>query len=160
MKTLRQWATPLTIGSFVVMAVTGILMFFHLDTGLNKAAHEWLGWAMVAAVAAHLVVNSRAFTMYLRKPLGRAVVGAFAAVLVLSFLPLGGESMDGRRLMLQAADNARIETLAEMSGAPLESVLNSLSEGGFAVQPDQTLADAAGGDRDSQNRILRVIFGG
>lgn len=41
----RNWATPLTIGSFLLMAVTGLLMFFHLDTGLNKAAHEWLGWA-------------------------------------------------------------------------------------------------------------------
>jgi len=159
MKTLRKWATPLTIGSFLVMAVTGILMFFHLDTGLNTVAHEWLGWAMVAAVAAHLVVNARAFTLYLRKPLGRAVIGAFAIMLALSFLPLGGESNDGRRLMLRAAGNARIETLVEMSGAPLQAALNRLSEGGFTVQPDQTLAEAAGGDRERQGEILSVIFG-
>lgn len=159
MKTLRQWATPLTIGSFLLMAVTGILMFFHLDSGLNKLAHEWLGWAMVAAVAAHLVVNSRAFTLHFRKPAGRAAIGAFVAVLALSFLPLGGESNDGRRLMLQAAGNARIETLVEMSGAPLEAALNRLSEGGFTVQPGQTLSEAAGGDRGRQSEILGVIFG-
>lgn len=52
-KVSREWATPVTVGVFVVMAATGLLMFFHLDIGLNKAAHEWLGWLMVAAVAAH-----------------------------------------------------------------------------------------------------------
>ena len=49
----RPWITPLVIGTFALMAVTGSLMFFHLDTGLNKTAHEWLGWAMVAAVLLH-----------------------------------------------------------------------------------------------------------
>ena len=35
------------MGAFTLSAVTGVLMFFHLDSGLNKAAHEWLSWAMV-----------------------------------------------------------------------------------------------------------------
>ena len=42
MKISREWATPLTIGAFGLMSVTGMLMFFHLDTGFNKLAHEWL----------------------------------------------------------------------------------------------------------------------
>ena len=29
MKISREWATPLTIGIFALMAVTGLLMFFH-----------------------------------------------------------------------------------------------------------------------------------
>ncbi|MNR38623.1 hypothetical protein D3C85_1567410 [compost metagenome] len=28
--TLRTWSTPLTIGSFILMAVTGVLMFFDV----------------------------------------------------------------------------------------------------------------------------------
>ena len=38
----KTWAGPLMIGSFVVMAVTGILMFLHLNIGAMKLAHEWL----------------------------------------------------------------------------------------------------------------------
>ena len=49
----RQWVTPLVAGSFLLMGVTGILMFFHWDSGLNKAAHEWLGWLMIIGVALH-----------------------------------------------------------------------------------------------------------
>ena len=48
---LRRWATPLTIGAFVFMAVTGILMFFEVRLGIIKVAHEWLSWLMVIAVS-------------------------------------------------------------------------------------------------------------
>ena len=34
--TLRSWATPLVIATFLAAGVTGILMFFHLDVGVNK----------------------------------------------------------------------------------------------------------------------------
>ncbi len=53
MKISREWATPLTIGVFGLMAATGLLMFFHLDNTLQKTAHEWLGWAMVANTLTH-----------------------------------------------------------------------------------------------------------
>src|SRR3990167_4662407 len=85
----RPWITPLVIGTFVLMAVTGSLMFFHLDTGLNKTAHEWLGWAMVAAVLLHLLLNMNAFKRYFTQTTGRWVMLASAAVLALSFVPLG-----------------------------------------------------------------------
>ena len=34
MKLSREWATPLTIGAFALMAATGTAMFFHLNNGL------------------------------------------------------------------------------------------------------------------------------
>ena len=67
MKIKREWATPVTVGAFILMATTGILMFFHLDTGLNKEAHEWLGWVMIAGVALHVFSNWKPFTGHLRK---------------------------------------------------------------------------------------------
>jgi hypothetical protein len=51
MKLQRQWIAPLTMGAFLLSAATGALMFFHLDSGLNKAAQEWLSWALLGGVA-------------------------------------------------------------------------------------------------------------
>ena len=39
---LRAWATPLTIGSSLIVTITGLIMFFHLSPGLTRTAHEWL----------------------------------------------------------------------------------------------------------------------
>lgn len=81
MKLLRIWATPLTIAAFIVMGATGVLMFLHLDSGLNKVVHEWAGWAMVIGVVAHVVLNWRAFSTYFRRPIARVMMAAGVVVL-------------------------------------------------------------------------------
>ena len=81
--TQRPWITPVVIGAFLLSAVTGVLMFFHLDSGLNKTAHEWLSWAMVIGVTLHLLLNVTAFKRYFTQTTGRVVIGLFVAVLAL-----------------------------------------------------------------------------
>ena len=69
MKLLRSWATPLTAGAFIVLATTGLLMFFHLDRGLNHFAHEWIGWILLLGVACHITANFSGFSKtYFRTP--------------------------------------------------------------------------------------------
>ncbi len=53
MKLQRGWIAPLTLGAVLVSAATGAPMFSHLDGGLNKAAHEWLSWALLSGVVLH-----------------------------------------------------------------------------------------------------------
>lgn len=40
MKLQRDWITPITMGSFTLLAATGLLVFFRLDRGLDKSAHS------------------------------------------------------------------------------------------------------------------------
>jgi hypothetical protein len=49
----REWVTPLMIGAFILVTATGVLMFFHLDRGFNKFAHEWLSGLLLVGVALH-----------------------------------------------------------------------------------------------------------
>jgi hypothetical protein len=37
---LRTWATPLTMGAFLLMSTTGVLMFFKRNPGLITVVHE------------------------------------------------------------------------------------------------------------------------
>ncbi|RBP88189.1 uncharacterized protein DUF4405 [Rhodobacter sp. 140A] len=84
---LRSWATPLVIGSFLLMWGDRGLMFFHLDTATMKTVHEWAGFVLVAGAIAHLVLNWRPFTLYLRRPLAAAIIGFGALALVATFVP-------------------------------------------------------------------------
>ena len=95
----REIATPLTMGAFLIMAVTGILMFFHWDTGFNKVAHEWLGWLLVVAVGLHVLANMSAFKNHFKKPNTKIIVGVLTAILALTFLPqsiLGNQGTEKR----------------------------------------------------------------
>jgi len=157
---LRSWATPLVIGSFLVMSVTGTLMFFHLESDLNEALHEWAGLAMVAGAGMHVAANWRAFAQYFHRPAARAVMAVFALVLAASFLPFDPE--DGRpepRAMFGALSGAPIGMLAEMTGQDTDAVIARLAANGHAgIEPGQTVRTIAGGDFDAQAAILGSVL--
>lgn len=157
--TLRDWATPLTIGSFTLIAVTGILMFFHLDTGLNKEAHEWLSWALLAGVALHASANFLAFKRYFQRRTALVLMGAFVLILGLSFLPLSGKE-DGKPLRIKANDallSAPISLVAQVAGKDVQTVVAQLKAAGITVTAEQNLRQTAG-DREDQMRALGVAL--
>ncbi len=157
--TLRSWATPLTVGAFLLISVTGILMFFHLETGLSKAAHEWLGWFLVAGVAAHLWLNWRAFTTYFKRPAAVAIMGAGALVLAASLLVPGSEG--GAlpvRQVLGSLTKAPISTLALLAGKDEATLLASLAAEYPGATADQTLTDLAAGNPEAAVGLLAKVY--
>jgi len=161
---LRSWATPLVIGAFLLMAVTGTLMFFHYDTATMKTFHEFAGLVMVVGGIFHLVLNWRAFTVYLRRPLADALMGLGAVALGLTFVPnlipglVEGAGL-GPKVVMDSMGNARIETLAELSGKPLDQLLTELGAAGFTgLDPAKTVKDSVAGDGGKMRQILAVAL--
>ncbi len=158
----RDWATPLTIGSFTLMACTGILMFFHLDTGLNKEVHEWLGWALVAGVATHVTANLSSFKRYLSKPAALGIIGVFMAILVASFFIQEEEEGKGgnpARRASQAVVQAPISQIAPLAHQKPEELIAALQQAGFKVDsPEQTLISITGPEQGRQFKALAAIF--
>ena len=160
LNTHRPWITPLVIGAFLLSAVTGVLMFFHLDSGLNKTAHEWLSWAMVIGVSLHAVLNLNAFKRYFTQTTGKLVIGLFALVLALSFIPAGGEAASdpGWASPVRALTKAPLPVLAQVLGTTPEAIKSELSAKGHAVQNDQqSLQDLVGKDLRTQIQTLDAL---
>jgi hypothetical protein len=162
MKISREWATPLTIGSFGLMAITGILMFFHLDSGLNKLAHEWLGWLLVAGVAAHAWANWPGFKRYfLSSTMGRSIMVASLVIVAGSFASLPGSSQGGGsppQLAIRALTQSPLAQVAPLTGRSVAQLTAELGAAGITVRDaQQTLAQAAG-SKERTGQALRVLF--
>jgi hypothetical protein len=155
---LREWATPLTMGAFALMAATGILMFFHLDTGLNKPAHEWLGWAMVVGVGLHAWANWGAFKRYFSNRAALGIMGLFALVLAGSFTPVDRGPLPPHKQVVQVVLDAPLEQVARLAGKDPAVVTARLRQAGFEVTPDRSLRQALAGPRDRQLAALGVIL--
>lgn len=159
----RTWATPLTIGAFLVMAVTGVLMFFHLEIGFNEHVHEWLGWALIAGVGAHVAANWLSFKRYfVTSRLARGMVGAFALVLAISFFvePPGEGRGSPPVMAMKAVLKAPLASVAPVSGKPLETLMSDLARAGIVLPDAQASIDSvAQGDRRLEGRAMRVVFG-
>lgn len=151
MNKLRAWITPITIGSFLLIGVTGLLMFFKVRGGLIVVAHEWLSPVFVVGAALHTWLNWRALWSHVTRARGMVVVGLFAAILLLSFAPLGdvarkhghGREDIGRKAA-ETLLQARVSTIAALTGRTPETLRESLGRAGVRVTSDQpTLAELA-----------------
>ena len=161
MKIDRAWATPLTIGAFGLLAVTGVLMFFHLDSGLNKLAHEWLGWVLLAGVGLHLAANMLSFKRYFVQPLGRALIGVFGLLLALSFLPLGGGegSEPPFAAPVRSLATAPAPVLAQVAGITPQAMQQRLRAAGLQpVTGQESVQALAGGDLRRQMGLLNKLL--
>lgn len=156
----REWVTPITAGAFLLVAVTGVLMFFHADTGLNKTAHEWLSWVMLVGVALHVTNNFSLLKTHLRKRRGQLLIGLFALLLALSFIPLGGEKSEPPFMApMRALALAPLGTLAQVAQVSPEEMQDRLAKAGFAPTSDQqSLRDLVGGDQRKQVEVLGEVL--
>jgi len=156
MKVSRDFATSLTVGAFLLMSVTGVLMFFHLDMGLNKTAHEWTGLVLVTAVALHIMVNFVAFKRYFRLWQGRVLIGTFTVLLVSSFV-FGGS---GKPPYIVVVDELAARPLSEILPLTSEAHLaRVLTEAGLTTYShDDTLVELTQGNFGVQMVILEKLL--
>lgn len=159
MKISRDWFTPLTLGTFVLLSVTGVLMFFHLDSGLNKTAHEWLSWLLLAAVGGHVLSNLVSLKRHLTATRTKFVLAGFAAVLLLSFAPIGGDGKPGFAAPIAALAQAPLPVLAQVAGISEAELQQRLAAAGTPVDAGTTtLAQVVGSDLRRQIGTLNKVM--
>ena len=161
MKISREWATPITIGAFTLMAVTGLLMFFHAERGLNKLAHEWVGLVMVGGVAAHATANWPAFKRYfLTGRLSRGVIAVSVLVLAGSFFSFGGRQQVPPPVMaMRAVVSAPLSAVAPLARRTTEQAIADLAKAGVVVPGgDVSIETATGQNREMQAKAIAVLF--
>jgi hypothetical protein len=156
---LRAWSTPVTIGAFLLMAGTGILMFFGYDSGLTTVTHQWFSWLFVAGAAGHVAINFRPFRSHLKSMQGRLSSGLLALVLAGSCFSWG--IVTGPRLKAPvelALVEAPITALAGIIRTSPEALLARLEEEGFAATGDQSVRAICEKYGVDENRVLGAIF--
>jgi hypothetical protein len=158
---LRTWAGPVTIGSFVAVAFTGILMFFHLNTGLMKLAHEWMSWLLVLGVIAHLIVNWKPFLRYFTRPAAIGIMMVLFLLGALSALPQGRSG--GHRHPLAGAfmalEESSLHVVAQVVKRPSDSLLKELQARNVRVRDaEQTIREIAAENNVRSMDILGPIL--
>lgn len=156
---LRDWATPLAIATFVLMAGTGVLMFFGVNTGITDVIHQWFSWLFLLAVGAHLVLHVRSVSRHLQSTSVRLGVGLFVAILALSLFSWGtvtGPQL--KRPIERAILEASVDNLATLTHVPSATVVARFSAIGVDTTGRETIAQLSQRYRVSPHRLLAVVF--
>jgi hypothetical protein len=156
---MRAWATPVTIGAFLLMAVTGVLMFFGVRGGLISEVHEWFSWLFLVGAVAHLFVNYRPLILHLRSRWGRVSIAAACLLMVAAVLPTGIQT--GHRLhqaVEQAVVDAPLSTLASLAHVAPQDLESRLKAHGIAATMQQSARDLAERNGVDEREVIAIAF--
>ncbi|PRY97839.1 uncharacterized protein DUF4405 [Marinilabilia salmonicolor] len=114
MKLNRNYVTPFISIVFLVVAITGLLMFFHLFDGYTEVVHEFLGLFFVIFAVFHVIINWKALKIHFKKGV---FFPAALAVAVMSIL-----------FIVQQHYNPKVDTivLERIVKAPIDDVFRVL----------------------------------
>lgn len=156
----RKWSTPLTIGTFLITGVSGVLLFFHLGEGLVKEAHEWIGIAFVIGALLHVNTHWAPFKRYFSLGLPRAVM---ASVLVgsLVFMAASGHEEGGNPMVaaVKTLENAPLTLVAQLQSRDTDDLHKQLEAAGFEVTDNfTTLKTIANNSGRSERELIALLF--
>lgn len=165
MELKREWVTPIAIGAFLISAVTGVAIFFHIDTGLAKFAHEWLSWLLLIAVVLHIGANLFGFKRYFTGRRSLTIIVASVLIVAASFAVGGGERGAGGPPHLRAARalaKAPLSVLAQVAKISPEELRERLAKAKLPAPTsnEQSLSDLTGPDRHRQIHVMADILSG
>ncbi|MCB1334620.1 MAG: DUF4405 domain-containing protein [Roseivivax sp.] len=158
---LRRWATPLTMATFLITGVTGIVLFFHAGGTTARVAHEWIGMAVMVVFLAHLALNWRAFTAYFKRPLAVGIMVTGLVVTLLTSVPVTSSQQGGPnpRQLFGAIQAAPLHTVAELAGQDTDGLVTRMRQAGFAsATADSTITELSGGDQAQASVALGLAF--
>lgn len=157
---LREWVTPMTTGAFALSAITGIMLFFNVQLGFVKHAHEWLSWLLVIGAIFHVIVNRHVLVKYLSKPMGKVILVVFLALIGASVLPNGHDpGMHPLARVNETIIQSPLSSVALVANHEPEEAVNMLNLKGIYVERlDQTIIEIARSNRMSPVRVLDAIF--
>ncbi len=156
---VNRYATPFTTGLFIVSAVSGVALFFHVGTGLFHGMHEWLSMVLLLPVGFHIWKNWLPIVNYLRKgwlilPLGLSLAAGIA--FAVPSLTSGSAGGNPQMAMFGAIAGARIVDVAPVLKTTPEALIARLKAAGVPASAEQSMAQAA---TAAGKEVRPVVFG-
>ena len=161
---LRSIATPLTIASFVGVAVTGVSLLLGVRGGLVTPVHEISSIFFVIGSVLHIVVNSKATLSHLRPLRGKLLLLPFALLAFIALLPIGSSGGKGPMIAVGRSatsllQNATLGEIAQLSHRPSAELLVALRQGGLSVNDtNATVSAIASANQQEPLAVLNMLL--
>jgi len=112
--TIKDIATSFTTTIFIVIATTGVMMYFHILDKYTKNLHEIIGLGFVVFAILHVFVNWKSMKSYFSKK-----------IFLLSFIVVGMISV-GFIINTPTGENPKTTIIKSVLTAPIEDAVNIL----------------------------------
>jgi len=154
---IQKISTSLTIGAFIVVSITGLLLFFEISTGSIRATHEWMSLFFALTGLLHIYSHQKIFFRYFsNKYLYLILLGLIlgGVLFALSFNDIYSSGAAFEKIT-----NARIVHLAPIfDTSPDELVLKLKKAGVSTVSTELSLNEIAETNNIDVHEIMESLI--
>ena len=155
-KMQRKVATAVTISSFFITGITGLLIFFELASGSVRAVHEWMSIVFVLGACGHIFVNIKMFKRYFTD--SRWTLALVLTIGVLTYYA-SYEDVYMADHTYNLVVNTPIERLIQLNGVTTEQVESLLNDHNLLINSwTMTLTEVATLNNLEVHYVTELMF--
>ncbi|MFZ6664205.1 DUF4405 domain-containing protein [Peijinzhouia sedimentorum] len=158
MKFNRDIVTPYLGMVFVVVALSGILMFFHLLDDYTNVVHEFLGLTFAFYAILHIITNWKSFENY-----GKKRKLFFPSILILfisiSLVVIGKVKGNLERELLERVTQAPVCYSFKTLGVEYNQAKETLLQHNIAIKDSlQSIQEISVANNKSPEEVIELIY--
>ena len=153
----REIATSITTLTFLVIAVSGVMMFFHIFGMQVKALHNILGLVFVVAGVFHVIMNWKSMKNYFSK---KVFISATIAITIASAGLIYASSNQGenpKMIIMQSMIKAPIKNSLQVLDIKYEDAIKKLASENIRILDNKSIDDIAIANEISPFKIVSII---
>lgn len=140
MKLNRNYITPFISLVFLVVGLSGLLMFFHLLDGYTEILHEYLGVFFVICAIFHIIINWKALKIHFKKGVFLpALLGVLTMSVVLIILERMHPPVD--TILINKLIKAPIDDAFKVLEVDYSEASKRLETNGISIEKAMTMED-------------------
>ncbi|MBS4068101.1 DUF4405 domain-containing protein [Sulfurimonas sp.] len=152
----KDLATSLTALLFVVIGITGVIMFFHFFDKYVEDMHAILGLVFVAVVFLHVFFNFKSMRNYFNKTIFK-ILSAAVFVVALAFVLNVKEGVNPKKVIMESLFNTPLQNSAIIFGVDINKFKVDLEKRGFEMQ--DTIQETALKNKISPFDVVTIMIG-
>lgn len=152
----REIATSFTTFLFLVIGITGVMMFFHILDNYTKDIHEILGLVFVLIVIFHVIYNWNSMKNYFSKKVF-SISASIVAVVSLIFILNAPTGENPKKIVFNSLMNAPIEKSFALFDEDFENLKSKLLKEGIEIKEEKSLKELAKANNTSPFKIISIV---
>lgn len=153
----RELATSITTFTFLIISITGVLMFFHVLDQYTEALHKILGMAFVLFTAFHIFYNWKSMKNYFKK---RTFIYVAVLTLVISsvfIVKSGDKGENPKNLVINSVISAPFYDAVSILGKDINTVSKKLVESGIIIANLSSIQEISEKNSISAFKVIKLI---
>ncbi|WP_428737496.1 DUF4405 domain-containing protein [Sulfurimonas sp.] len=153
-----QFATSATALLFLIIGVSGVMMYFHFYDKYVKEMHEVLGLVFVGAVLLHVTAHKNNLKGYVKKPLFQFLSVVLLITTVLFVADVGSENkVSPKKIIIDSLLQTPLQNSIIVLKADKTEVEKRLLDEGIKVDFSKSIQDLAKENKTSPFKIVEII---